>query len=334
MNERKFATILGVLGNPTDRFMSRGYKADAPDVFERIALAAKIQLVRGLEIIQGEHNDFTSDTQQDVLKAIRDHGMQVCAVNPDLSSDPDWGKGTLGSTRPEIRRRAIDLIRKTMDVAADCEAGYVGIWPGQDGYDYVFEADYEKQFDWWIQGIQDCADHNPSIRIGLEYKPYEPRTHSTLDTAPKTLLLLKDIDRPNVGLTLDVGHALVQHENLGEVVSLVQRQKRLFHLHINDNYADWDWDMNFASVRLFEFIEMLYWLKRTDYAGWYSVDIFAYRTDAPASVSESLAWLQTLMDFVDETGEEKFSQLITEGDPIATSRFFRQALFGNTASSR
>src|SRR4030065_2224598 len=28
MNERKFATILGVLGNPADRFMSRGYKAD------------------------------------------------------------------------------------------------------------------------------------------------------------------------------------------------------------------------------------------------------------------------------------------------------------------
>jgi sugar phosphate isomerase/epimerase len=328
MSERKFATILGVYGGPADRFMGCGYKTDVPSVYQRIEIAGKQELVKGVEIIYGQGDDFHDDTQADVFKAIDDHGLVVCGVNPNLWGEKQWGRGTLGSTDAKIRRMAIDRVKRAMDMALLAKSDFVGIWPGQDGYDYVFEVDYQQQYDWWISGIQECADYNPEIKIGLEYKPYEPRTHSTIDTAPKTLLMLNDIDRPNTGMVLDVGHSLVAHENISEVITFAQRKKKLLHMHLNDNYTDWDWDMNFASVRIFEFIEMIYWLKRTGFTGWYSVDIFAYRTNAADSVEESLTWLNTLMDFVDSTGQETFQALISQADPIATSRFFRRALFG------
>jgi hypothetical protein len=57
------------------------------------------------------------------------------------------------------------------------------------------------------------------------------------------------------------------------------------------------------------------------------VDIFAYRTDGPASVSESLAWLDTLIDLVERTGMPRLDELVACGDPIETSRFLRQMLF-------
>jgi xylose isomerase len=117
------------------------------------------------------------------------------------------------------------------------------------------------------------------------------------------------------------------HENLGEAVSLAQRWGKLFHIHLNDNYADWDWDLNFGAVHLMDFLEMIYWLKRTNYAGWYSVDIFPYRTVGAASVDESLAWLETMMDLVERAGMERLSELIACEDPIETSRFLRQMLF-------
>jgi xylose isomerase len=139
--------------------------------------------------------------------------------------------------------------------------------------------------------------------------------------------MLHDIDRPNVGLTLDVGHAMYARENLGETVALSQRQSKLFHLHLNDNYSDWDWDLNFGSVHLFDFIEMIYWLKRTGYTGWYSIDIFAYRLDAASSINDSLSWLEKMLEFVEEAGIEKFDQLLALGDPIAVSEFFRTNLF-------
>jgi len=327
MDERKFAAILGVYGRPADRFMAGGYKTSKPDVFERLKMAGQQAVVRGVELIQGENDDLNTGNKGRVKAALDDNGLSLCAVNPNLWGEMHWAKGTLGSNDPAIRRRAIDRIKQAMDLAAELGCPYVGIWPGQDGYDYLFEIDYAQAYQWWVEGVQECADHNPAIRIGLEYKPYEPRTHSLIDTAPKTLLMLADIARTNVGLTLDVGHALVAHENLGEVVALAQRRNKLFHVHLNDNYSDWDWDLNFGAVHLQDFIELVYWLKRTRYEGWYSVDIFAYRTEGAGSVAESLAWLGAVMDLVEQTGMEKFDQLIQASDPLTTSRFLREILF-------
>jgi xylose isomerase len=327
MSERNFAAILGVLGKPADRFMSGGYKALNPDVFEKIRMIGHAEAVKSVELIQGDGDDIHAGNYKQVQAALKDQGLQICAINPNLWGERQWATGTLGARDPQIRQQAVERIRSAMDLAVEVGCDYVGLWPGQDGYDYLFEADYEQMYDWWVAGVQTCADHNPRIKLGLEYKPYEPRTHSFISTATKTLLLLGDIDRQNAGLTMDIGHALYAHENLGEAVSLAQRWGKLFHIHLNDNYADWDWDLNFGAVHLLDFIEFIYWLKRTGYEGWYSVDIFPYRTDGIASVSESLAWLETLMDLVERLGLPALTELIACGDPIQVSRFLRQALF-------
>lgn len=327
MADRKFATILGIYGKPSDRFMAGGYKPVAPDVFTRIQQAADDDLVQGVELIQGDGGDINHGNYKAVYSALQDAGLVLCAVNPDLWGEPQWYKGTLGSANPKIFNLALDRIKSAMDLAAELNCDYVGLWPGQDGYDYLFEVDYLKIYEQWVKGMQILADHNPTVRLGIEYKPYEPRTHSTIDSGPKTLLMLKDIDRTNVGLTLDIGHAMVNHENLGEIIALSQRQDKLFHLHLNDNYTDWDWDLNFASVHLFDFIEMAYWLKRTNYQGWYSIDIFSYRLDASESIHESLAWLESILKFVDEVGTDEFNQLIASGDPLAISKFLRTQVF-------
>jgi xylose isomerase len=320
----KFAAILGVYGKPADRFMATGYRDKTEDVLRRIAIAGKQGMVKGLEIIEGEEDDLNDRSKKAVKEALDNHGLALCAVNPNMWGELQWARGTLGSSDATIRRLAVDRVKKAMDLAAELGCRYVGLWPGQDGFDYLFESDYQKVYDWWVSGMQECADHNPQVNLGLEYKPYEPRTHSFISTTPKTLLLLRDIQRRNVGVTLDVGHALYAGENLGEAVALSQMQNELFHIHLNDNYADWDWDMNFASVHLFDFLEMLYWLKRTNYQGWYSIDIFAYRTNSADSVAESLHWLKALMDLVERAGQEKLDQLVAGGDPIAVSRFMRE----------
>jgi xylose isomerase len=181
MNERKFAAILGVYGKPSDRFMPGGYKTSSPDVFERIRLAARGGWVKSVELIQGKDGDIHAGNHKQVRAALADEGLQICAVNPNLWGEIQWSRGTLGASDPQIRQQAVDRICAAMDLAAEVKCDTVGIWPGQDGYDYLFEADYQKMYDWWVQGIQTCADHNPQIRLGLEYKPYEPRTHSLID---------------------------------------------------------------------------------------------------------------------------------------------------------
>ena len=86
------------------------------------------------------------------------------------------------------------------------------------------------------------------------------------------------------------------YETIAESVALLKRfGNRLIHLHLNDNYRYWDDDMIPGSVHTLEWVEFFYWLDRTGYDGWYSLDIFAFREkDKIAVARESLAWLETL----------------------------------------
>ena len=324
MSKSKYAAILGVYGKPSDRFMACGYRDRKFTTEDLITLAGKQGIVQGIEMTEGPDDLINLSNHKEVQAALNHYGLKLCSLNPNLWGELQWAKGTIGAADAKVRRLAIDRIKSSMDLAAEMGCDTVGIWPGQDGFDYLFQVNYQRVYEWWVQGIQECADHLPQIKLGLEYKPYEPRTHSFLSTNAKTLLLLKDVQRENVGVVFDVGHSLFAHESLGEVVALSQQRNKLFHIHLNDNYADWDWDMNFGSVHILDFIEMIYWLKRTHYEGWYSVDIFPYRTDGPESVGESILWLQALEDLVDSTNLNKLGELIEQDDPISVSRTLRE----------
>jgi xylose isomerase len=325
MTEIRLAAIVGLYNQMSDRFMTIGYGEDR-DLITLVRLAAKQGLVDGLEFSDGV-GGLNKDNLQEIQQIMADYGLAFAGISPNLWGERQWGKGTLGASDPAVRQKAQDRIRQVMDMAATVGCDYVGLWPGQDGFDYPFEVDYRQVYDWWVRGVQACADHNRDVRLGLEFKPYEPRTHSFLDTAAKTLLLLENVNRPNTGVCLDVGHAFYGHENLGEVVALSQRNDRLFHLHFNDNYGDWDWDLNVGSVHFIAYVELMYWLKRTGYRGWYSMDLFSYRADPFDSMAESIEWVKSFNRFVDEVGQEQFNSFIEAGDPIAMSRFFRERLF-------
>lgn len=327
MSNIKFAAILGVYGKPADRFMTIGYKDDAPGTLDLIDLAGKQGLVEGIEIGFGVSDALNAGTKKEIHSALEHNGLKLISVDPNLWGERRWYKGTLGAADARIRQQAIDHIRQAMDVAAELGCDFLNLWPGQDGFDYMFEVDYQHAYECWVENMQKLADHNPQVRLGLEYKPFEPRTHSTISTYSKTLLMTNAIDRKNVGITVDVGHSLYTKDNLGEVVAITQLQNKLFHLHINDNYSDWDWDMNFGSVHLYDFLEMFYWLKRTHYKGWAAVDIFAYRTPGAESVAENIHWMRSMIDLVDQVGQAKIDSLLAAGDPIQTSRFLRELIF-------
>jgi sugar phosphate isomerase/epimerase len=325
MSEPKLSAIIGLYNRMSDRFMVGGY-GENHDIFERITIAADQGLVEGLEFTYGE-GDLTRDNATDVKEMLDNHGIAVASVNPDLWGQKRWAKGTLGNADAGLRQQAVDYIKDAMDLTAEMGGKQVGLWPGQDGFDYYFEVNYQDLFAWWVEGVQTCADHNPGIRLALEFKPVEPRAYSFIDTAAKTLLLLEHIDRENVGVCLDVGHAMYGHESLGEVVALSQMNDKLFHLHFNDNYSDWDWDLNVGSVHFIEYVELMYWLERTGYDGWYSMDLFSYRSDPAESMYESMMWVKAFKQLVADIGMEELHALVESGDPIAMSRFFRELLF-------
>jgi xylose isomerase len=103
-------------------------------------------------------------------------------------------------------------------------------------------------------------------------------------------------------------------------------------MHMNDNYRAGDLDMIFGSVHTIEFIEMFYWLRRTGYNHFMSIDLFAYRTDPAQSVAEGVRWMRAFDTLIDRLGMEALGRLIADGDPVKTSAFLRETLLDSTTT--
>lgn len=319
---RKYAVILGNLGNTRDRFCN-GYKENPPSL-QMLKQAAKIPHVSGIELVGTW--DIRPDNVKEMRQAFQDFGMECVSIIPDLFGDKVYSKGSLSSADSAIRKKAVDHVRSMCDAGAELNCQLINLWPGQDGYDYLLCADYEAERAWLCDSVAQLAQLYPSMKFALEYKPKEPRTHSYLARMADSLLLALETGMPNVGVTIDTGHAFVAGEVVGESIVLAKRAgNRLFHMHFNDNHMTTDDDMIVGTVHSVVYLETLYWLDRCGYQGWLSMDQYPYREDAAGAIGESILWLRQFEAAL-EQNRATIDTLVQHQNPIHTSRFLRSIL--------
>jgi sugar phosphate isomerase/epimerase len=323
--ERKYGLILGNLGNTRDRFCS-AYKKSLSSL-EMLKEAARVPHVTGIELVGTW--DIRRDNLREMHEALRDHDLKCISVIPDLFANPVFSRGSYCSNSSEIRRKAIDYTKEICDMAMELNCPLINVWPGQDGYDYLLCADYELEINWISEALFELASSYSGLSFSLEYKCKEPRTHSYLARMADTLLMATQTGLPNVGITIDTGHAFIGGEVIGEAIVLAKRAgNRLFHLHFNDNYTTTDDDMIVGSVHTVAYIETLYWLDRCGYDGWLSMDQYPYREDAAGAIGESILWLTTLSS-VQDRYRTTIDNLVKQQDAVATSKFLRSFLLAD-----
>lgn len=320
---RKYGIILGNLGNTCDRFCS-GYKTN-PTSAEMLKSLATIPHVQGIELVGTW--DIHPGNVKEMKQILQDLNLQCISIIPDLFGDPEYAFGSYNNPQERIRRKAIDYTKQMCDIAGELACPCLNLWPGQDGYDYLLYADYEWQREWECRAVAELAQAYPALRFALEYKPREPRTHSTLARMADTLLLAQETGCPNVGVTIDTGHAFAAGEVVGEAIVLAKRAgNKLFHMHFNDNHGVWDDDMIVGSVHSICYLETLYWLDRCGYDGWLSMDQYPYREDAAAAIGESILWL-CKFDEILQANRQEIDDLVQQNDAVATSRFLRKVFY-------
>ena len=319
-----FGACLPTFGSCADRYCLGGYGGGGTDMREMLDLAVTVDGLDGLELVGNWH--VNDENIRDVAGMFADRGLKIPMLVPDLWTQAKWGKGSLAAPDAGTRQAAVDEVKKVVDWAAELECPYVDVWPGQDGFDYCFQADYVDAWKWLRDGLALCEGHNDKVRLLVEYKPREPRTHCFVDHVGTVLLLLQDLDR--VGVLLDVGHAMQGAENVAAAAALLSSYGKLDYLHLNDNHGDWDEDMMVGSVHLVACLELVYWLKRLDYAGWLTLDIFPYREDGVAAATQCREWMDALFRAVDRVGMERFEAVIRTADACEASALVREALMG------
>jgi xylose isomerase len=320
-NQMKFALSLGIFAPCADRFVTGGYHQ--PLTFEEmIAKASKVKDADGMEMDYPFMEPAIKDASI-VKKILKKYGMKLCTIEIDHYSHPKWKFGALTSEDKMIRREAVVISKEGMDAAAELGAEQINLWLGHDGYDYPMEADYAAYWDRTIDGIQEIAEYRKDIKVCIEYKPKEPRAHSLVSSAAKSLIVANTIGLKNVGVNLDTGHALMGAETLAESAVLCHRFGKLFYLHWNDNYREWDHDMTVGSVHLWETLELLYWLNKIGYKGWHTLDIYPYRQDGIDASEESIRTLKKLMVIVTKMDEKKLSAMRSANDTAGITTYLK-----------
>ena len=130
------------------------------------------------------------------------------------------------------------LTKQAAQAALELGCNEVVVWSAFDGYDYPFQLDYDEAWRQLVEAFQEICDEYPNIKFSLEYKPTDENTRFfTVPSTAAAILLVDEIDRQNMGLTLDVGHMLMSGENPGQSIAAVGRRKKLFGIQLNDGYT-------------------------------------------------------------------------------------------------
>ena len=314
--------------------------ASNPDIFWT-ALSGKptpIQLVqraatmRGLTVLDLNYPDRVVGAEPTVLAGqIRDEGLDISGFAMRYYSIPEFRLGAFTHPNAAIRQRAIDLTKRGVDAAAACNAPMITLWMGQDGFDYAFQMDYARAWDMEIGGIREVADHNPNVLISIEYKPNEPRSYSLLPNITSTLLAIRDVGRPNLGVTLDMAHVLYADEQPAFAAALAAKHSRLLGIHLNDGYAKRDDGLMVGAVHSVQTIELLRQIQRDKYAGALYFDTFPDVTglDPVAECEVNIRTVRHMIDVVERLDvSNELADAIAAQDAVASQGIVQALMLG------
>ena len=263
-NRRRYAARLNAFkaALPPDR-------RDVPHLLE---LVARVGLLDAADLNFPEHVSAANEAA--VRTALEANGMFLNGLAMRYYGEPDFAMGAFTNPDPAVRRKAIDQTREAIDACARLGARQLTLWMGQDGFDYAFQMDYARAWDDTISAMAEVADHNREIDVAIEYKPNDPRAHSLMPDIGTTLLATRELDRPNVGVTLDFAHVLYADEMPAHAASLVARHSRLLGVHLNDGNGKRDDGLMVGTVHPVATVELFVELSRVGYDGVIYFDTF------------------------------------------------------------
>jgi L-rhamnose isomerase/sugar isomerase len=230
------------------------------DVFEKLEDAAEVHRLTGSAPSVALH--FPWDQVED-FAALRDRlrelGLRVGAVNPNLFGDQDYRLGSLCNPDEGIRRKALDHLFECVRIATALGSTAQSLWLA-DGTNYPGQDDLRARRERLQGALSELyAALPPEQELLIEYKLFEPAFYATdiADWGSALLLCQRLGDRARV--LVDLGHH-AQGVNVEQIVSILAAERRLGGFHFNSRkYADDD--LIVGSVNPFElfliFVELV-----------------------------------------------------------------------------
>ncbi|MBF0779230.1 sugar phosphate isomerase/epimerase family protein [Streptococcus cuniculi] len=255
---------------------------------------------------------------EQIKEMLEENGLKLNGMA--LRFRDEFINGELGNADETIAQKALDLCKEAADYCRVVGGKVITIWLGFDGFDYSFQINYVKVWQQLVRAYQEICDAAPDLQISIEYKPFQPRGYAFIDSMGITGMMLHDVSRPNLGVTLDYCHMLMKHENPAFAADIFGSQKRLYGIHLNDGYGLNDDGLMIGTSTPFKTLELLYYLKKHHFDGVIYFDTFPVIEGATEECERNIEMIRYLDTLIDTVGLDEIQSVIDQNDAIAASK--------------
>ena len=167
-------------GNSGTRFKVFGTPGTPRTVHEKLADAAKVHELTGLAPTVALHIPWDKVDDYAALKEFAaELGVGLGTINSNTFQDDEYKFGSLTSSNPAVRRRAIDHHLECLEIMNATGSRDLKIWLA-DGTNYPGQDDMRGRQDRLAESLQEIyAALGADQRLVLEYKFFEPAFYHT-----------------------------------------------------------------------------------------------------------------------------------------------------------
>lgn len=257
---------------------------------------------------------FQDNTVDEIVSSLNSNNLEANGIA--LRFRDEFINGELGNNDIEISAKALELCKEAADYCRKIGGKVITIWLGFDGFDYSFQINYQKVWTQLVHAFQEIADYAPDLLISIEYKPFQPRAYAFVDSMGVSGMMINEINRENVGITLDYCHMLMKHENPAFAADIFASREKLFGVHINDGYGLNDDGLMIGSASPFKTLEFLFYLRKHKYEGVYYFDTFPTIEDPIKETEKNIEMMTLLNELIDKVGLDHIEEIVNKNDAI------------------
>lgn len=290
-------------------------------LMEVLADIGRIDGVGYVDLNYPEH--FKGYEDAEIKFALQENGLHCNAVN--LRFREKFLNGEFSNADVNISEAAVALCKEAINACEAIGGSNIIIWLGFDGFDYSFQMDYVKAWKQMVSCFTQVCEYS-KLPVSIEYKPYEERSFTVLDSFGATMMMLGDVKRDNLGVTLDFCHMLMKKENPAYAVSWLLERGKLYNMHINDGEGSMDDGLITGTVNLWKTLEVFYYLEKYDFQGVLYFDTFPKREAAVAECEANVAMCNCIQKMLHKYGMERMGEIIRKNDATAVSKMMVELL--------
>jgi ribokinase len=297
--------------------MQSASPSSSNSVVDWISLRGGIPSLELIDLNYPQH--FQNIKEKHLIAALHTAKLTLSAVN--VRFPEKFRLGAFTNPNQKLREEAVQLCIDACTTAAKLGASELVVWSQYDGYDYNFQLNYQSAWNWTVQSYQQVADGCPAgMKISIEFKPTDENTRiSIIPSTGAAVLLTQAVNRPNFGLTLDVGHLLMAGENPAQSVALASAAGKFFGMHLNDGHVKLGAEdgLVFGAVNPRMALELVFWLKKVNYQGHIYFDTFPKKENPVAEAGLNIKMFKALWREAERLSDAGIEELSEKRDALA-----------------